>query len=135
MRTTRTFITALVLAAAAAVPATAGSRATMRLVAYVPVQCEARLVDGAIDGSTITVNLRRTCNTGHAIHVATPDASGPVTIIERRTGRTVSGSSAVFVQPERYVDGLDQIVIDCGDDDPAHVSAIARGLKLNVEVS
>ncbi len=126
---------AIGLAATIAAPAFAGSRAMLRLVAYVPVKCEARIMDGQIDGSKITVSLSRTCNTGHVIHVAAPDAKGPVSILEEGTGREVTGSSAVFVQPERYVDGLERFIVDCGSEDPEHIIAIARGLRIDVEVT
>ncbi len=135
MRLKPFFAITIVLAAAIAAPASAGSRAMLRLIAYVPVKCEARIVDGRIDGSKITVSLSRTCNTGHLIHVAAPDTEGPVSILEVGSGREVNGSSAVFVQPERYVDGLERFIVDCGSDDPEHVVAIARGLRIGVEVA
>lgn len=107
----------------------------MRLLAYVPVQCEAHIINGQVTGGRITIDLRRRCNTAHVIRVETPNIPGSISIIEAGSGQMIAGPFAVFSQPERYFDGIDRITIDCGDADSEQVRRVVAGIRMNVEVA
>jgi hypothetical protein len=111
----------------------AAEKATMRLVAYLPVQCDARMISTNIEDNRITLTLRRACNTGHTVSVEALETSGVVAVTEVESGRTFSGPAAIFVQPERFVDKVDRFVVQCDELDASRVLQIAASLRVSLE--
>jgi len=137
MRVYAAVTSAIVLALAGTAPAFARNSATLRLVAYVPVRCDAAPVTAFINDDVLVINVRRNCNTGHAIVVTGRDVEGlgQVTITETGTGRTIAGTSAVFGQAEAYVDDVEQFVVTARDASPEALLQYGHSMMIGVQVS
>lgn len=125
------------LVAASTAPAFARDSATLRLVAYVPVRCDAAPMSAFITEDQLVINVRRSCNTGHAVTITGRDVEGlgDVTITESRTGRTKTGTEAVFGQPEAVFSGTDQFVITARHSSPEALLRYGQSLMVGVEVT
>lgn len=121
---------------ASACPAFAGS-ATLTVAAHIPVQCHVAVLGAEVDANQLRVTLRRHCNTGHTILLEGANASGiaDLTITEVATGRSKSGASAVFAQPERYVDSTDQFLISSPSATAEDLRTYAATLRISVETA
>lgn len=137
MRVYPAVTSAVILALTSTVPAFARDSASLRLVAYVPVRCDASPVTAFINADTLIINVRRSCNTGHAIVVTGQNIEGlgEVTITESGTGRTIAGTSAVFGQVEGYADDIKQFIVTAHDASPQALAQYSQSIRIGVEVS
>lgn len=137
MRVYPVVASAIILTLTSTLPAFARDSASLRLVAYVPVRCDASPLTAIINDDTLTINVRRSCNTGHAIVLSGQDIEGlgKVTITETATGRTIAGTSAVFGQAEGYADDIKQFIITAHDASPQALAQYGQSVRVGVEVS
>lgn len=123
--------------ALAAVPASASSSVSIRVRAVVPVSCEAGAGAVNVSDRRIFLSVRRTCNTGHSMVITAPIAPelGVVTVARNGQIRQLTSGHASYVEPERYYDGTDVLVVECSEGDHEAVQALARSLRVAVEVT
>lgn len=128
---------AATLLTAGTAPAFAEAPAILNVTFNVPVRCEAAAVGASVSEGQLTISVKRTCNTSHAVTIAGGDVEGlgDVTITESRTGRTLSGTQAVFGQAEAYYSGTDQFVIRASHSSPEALLKYGQSLTVGVEVT
>lgn len=118
-----------------AAPAHAVDTATLRLVAYVPVSCSLDVIGAGVSGSQLTMTIRRNCNTGHrlVLNGAYDDALGNLTYRLNNDVLAAAGGSASIGQPERYYDGIDQLVVEASDGDSVDLIRFAQSLNVSLD--
>lgn len=120
-----------------AVPAhAASSTATTRLVAIVPVSCTVEALGGTISEHRLTLTVRRTYNTAHVITLGgqAERTLGSATFYYNHAPIAVDGGSSRLVQPERYYDGVDTIVIEANEATRQQLEDYARSMNVGIEI-
>lgn len=135
MKRVLTFVAAIALATAPS--AALANSTTVRLVLHVPVQCSIDMLGGTIENNRLTMQVHRSCNTGHDVVVSgQPDDSlGAVTVTYNGGSEMLSGNQIVLPQAERYYDQTDTVVIVVSDGDAQDLLRLASTLRLSVVVA
>lgn len=136
MRYWATVAKVVTLAFATTTPVFAKEAATLSVATYVPVRCDAALASALMGDRVMVLSVHRTCNTGHAVAILGREVEGlgDVIITESRTGRTRTGSDAVFAQPDGYFSGTDQFTITAKNSSREALLQYGQSLTVRVEV-
>lgn len=102
-----------------------------RLSATVPVMCQARVTDTHVEGDSLILVVERLCNVGHTLSLGAPQrlAGSPVTITDRRNGRTVSINEAALVSMSP-VGRTDEFVVHMPGADASALLDYARQMTI-----
>ena len=127
----------LILATAsicAAAPAMANA-ASLRIVGIVPVSCSAELVSGSVSDNLLTISVRRSCNTWHSVVLrgAPDDSLGEFVFLYNGSPALGGGDGVVIDQPDRFYEGVDQLMVKVTDGSAEDLARYAASLRIELE--
>ncbi|WP_126176518.1 hypothetical protein [Tsuneonella rigui] len=117
------------------VSSAAAHAASMRIYGVVPVSCAAEIVATELEERTLTLSIRRNCNTWHSvvIHGDKADTLGEIAVSYNGSPAGLFHREAVFPQSQRYFDGVDVLTIRTTAGDTDELTNFAASLRLDLE--
>lgn len=111
------------------------SRASIELVAVIPVSCSLDTLGGFIQGRKLTLNVRRACNTGHLLAFAAATSEHAVTVSYNGQRLNLENGNAVLPQAERYYDRIDQLVVEIDGADDSKLLEYAASIHIELNTA
>jgi len=127
---------ALLLQPLAFAPALANS-GSFTVGVHVPLQCDVDITGASAIEQRIVINVRRSCNSHHAMILsAVPEPElGTIAITDSGAVQTLAGYETAFFHQAIFAPENSQIVLDCPKADPATLERFARSISLRMEAS